>query len=413
MNVPDRPALDFAETLSSLDSGQVWQYERSPRESLSEIAHAAYRALQSPVDFPPLEAAIVPGDRVALAIDPNAPSIVEIVDGVLRAVSETEAAGVDIVLWDEADDHTVSTLQHRVGEEIRVVRHESSDRSSLRYLGADQDADPIYLNRRLVDADLVLPIAVGRPLDTHAACDLTGVYPALADASSRGRQRRGVFARTHSPEEALAHAMEPCWLLGVQMMLCVLTNDEGEVCELVAGTPDAIRKRLTPSRPEQSEFPPEAPLVVASLDGGSQQQSWANAARAIASASRYAAPGGTIVLWTDIDQSPEGCLLELAEDDPVDFDAIESWTPDDESEFPDWDPTNSIAKTFQRAAAEYRLLIHSQLPEDEIESIGMAVINSVEELTRLSQKFEACGVLRAAQFAGTTLDSEPNESLRK
>lgn len=407
VSVPDRPPLNFADTIASLDSGQVWQYERWPRKPLSDLPHATYHALQTPRDFPPMEAAIVPGDRVALAVDPNAPSIVEVVEGVLRALGETEAGDVDIVLWDEADDHTLARLQHEVGQATRVIRHQSSDRSSLRYLGADQDAEPVYLNRRLVDADFVLPIVVGRPHDTRAAHDLTGIFPSFADSASRSRLRRGTFAKNHSAEEAVAHAVEPRWLLGVQMMLCVMINDEGEACEVVAGTPDAIHKELSPSRPAGSEYPPASKLVVASLDGDTQQQTWTNAARAISAASHYVEPGGTIVLWSDIENSPSGCMLELGADETIDFDAIVDPPREDESDFPAWDPSNAVARTIQRVAAEYRILVHSRLSEEEIESMGLAVIHDNEELARLSKKYESCGVLRAAQFAGTTLDSEP------
>lgn len=402
-----RSVLDFSEALAALDSSQIVQYERSARGKAPDVAHAAYAALQAPLDFPPLESAIVPGDRVALAVDPNAPSIVEIIDGVLRALSETSASQVEVVVGDEADDQTLAAMQHELGERTRVVRHQSSDRSSLRYLGADQAADPVYLNLRLVDADLVLPIAVGRPLDAHAACDLTGIFPAFADSTARARQRRGTFAKTHTRDQTLAHAMEPCWWLGVQMMLCVMANDQGQVCEVVAGTPDAIGKQLAPARPEDSEFPPSAPLVVASLDGDRQQQTWANAARALAAASHYVTPGGTIVLWSNIEHSPSGCLLELGQVDPTDFDARPDAPPLDENDFPEWDPTNGVARVIQRIAADHRVLIHSRVDDESIESMGLAVLSNTSELTKLTREFETCGVLRAAQFAGTTLDAEP------
>ncbi|MEM8667746.1 MAG: lactate racemase domain-containing protein [Planctomycetota bacterium] len=404
MSASNQPALDFSASLAAIRSEQVLQYERSGRETVTDLAHATYLALQKPLDFPPMDAAIVPDDRVGLAIDPNAPGLAEIVRGILRAVSETAAHDTAVVLWDEASDQTMADVQHEVGEQTRVVRHESSDRASLRYMGADQDADPVYLNRRLVDADFVLPVAVGRPQDTRVAHDLTGIFPFFADSASRDRHRRGSFGEKHSIEESQKHANEPSWWLGVQMMLCVIMNDHGHVCDVVAGTPEAIGKRIAPGRTDDSEFPPSASMVVASLDGGAQQQTWTNAARALAAATRYTQPGGTIVLWTDIQETPGGFLLALGDDQPVDFDAMPIVRTDEENEFPDWDATNGIAKVIQRVAADHRVLIHSGLSDEAIESIGLAAIGSEEELSRLTADFPACGILRAAQFAGRTIE---------
>jgi hypothetical protein len=149
------------------------------------------------------------------------------------------------------------------------------------------------------------------------------------------------------------------------------------------------------------EFPPAAPLVIASLDGDGQQQSWCNAARAIAAASRYAQPGATIVLWSAIEEPPTSRLLNLTDLEPT---PVDENLPEDD-DFPVWDGSTESARTLARVASEHRLLIHSRLDEETIESMGLASIESPKELARLSGSFESCGVLRAAQFAGTTIDT--------
>jgi hypothetical protein len=158
---------------------------------------------------------------------------------------------------------------------------------------------------------------------------------------------------------------------------------------------------LTPSRRLPDQFPPAAPLLIASLDGNAQQQSWCNAARATAAASRYVQAGGTIVLWSAIDDPPSGRLLDLADGKNA---AHEEIGPA-EDDFPAWDESMESAQTMARIATEHRLLIHSRLDEETIESMGLASVQSPRELSRLSRSFESCGVLRAAQFAGTTIDT--------
>jgi hypothetical protein len=390
--------IDFADTIGVLASGQVWEYEAGAPGVCPDVAKQTFEALQRPFDFPSVEASIVAEDRVALAVDPNIPGILEVIQGTINALERTAAGAIDIVVGDEAQDETVDAIENLVGDAIDVVRHHSSDRESVRYLGASELADPIYLNRRIVDADFVLPIVAGRPLDISSAHDLTGVFPAFADSASKRRHREQVCQS--QPQGESANPQEACWLLGVQIMISVTANSNGEVAQVIAGTTDAVRKQLTPLRRMPDEFPPSAALVIASLDGSAQQQSWWNAARAVAAASRYVDSGGTIVLWSAIDDPPSGRLLSL--DDERALQAEEDLQEGED--FPIWDESTGPAQTLARIASEHRVLIHSRLEDQTIESMGLGSVSSREQLAQLSQSYESCGVLRAAQFAGTTFD---------
>src|SRR6056297_1813179 len=117
------PHVDIASLLDKLETNEVVQYSRATQGKVNKIAETAFAALESPWEFPPLSAAIVPGDRVALAIDPNVPEVIEVLRGVLKALAKIETGGIEIVLWDEATDQTVAAIQREVGEAIHVVRH--------------------------------------------------------------------------------------------------------------------------------------------------------------------------------------------------------------------------------------------------------------------------------------------------
>ncbi len=178
-------AFQFPESVGRQVGDRVWYYDDVADRRLSDVAAATMAALQRPDDFPPLARAIVPGDRVVLAVDPNVPAIVDVICGVVAAIGQTDAAGIDVVLWDEASDATVEAIRAEVAPQSRVVRHASADRRQLSYLAADENADPIYLNRLLVDADFVLPIMAARFTDLRRPADRTGVYPWLADSAAR------------------------------------------------------------------------------------------------------------------------------------------------------------------------------------------------------------------------------------
>ena len=215
--------IDFADSIGVLAGVQLWEYETGAVGGCPDVSKQTFDALQRPSDFPTLGAAIVSGDRVALAVDPNIPGIEHVIRGTLKALEKTSAGEIDIVIGDEAQDETVEAIREEVADAIGVVRHHSADRESVRYLGANENADPIYLNRRLVDADFVLPIVAGRPLDTSQSCDLSGVFPAFADSASKRRYRQQIACSTQ-PRGASENPQEACWLLGVQIMISVASS---------------------------------------------------------------------------------------------------------------------------------------------------------------------------------------------
>ena len=388
--------VDFDKTFGVLGSDRVWEWEGGRDGEFEDAAEATYRALMDPIDFPPISQAIVSGDRVAVALDPNLPSLFDVVRGILRAIGQTEAESIEIVLTDEACDETLEQLGRVAGGKARLSIHDCTDRSSLRYLAADQAADPIYLNRVLVDADFVLPVASGRPLDLSGRHDVTGVYPSFTDSNSRHR------ALHHSPIDdrgvAAAEATNVPWLLGVQLTLCVTSGRQGRANRIVAGTAEAMARQLTPTDRLPDKYPPSAALVVAALDGDRQQQTWCNAARAALAASRYANRGGTIVIWSELTEPIQAAGLPSV----AARIAVES-AEADSGDFQGWDEQAYSLQTLLQIASEFRLLIHSSIDAETLELLGFSPIETPEQLGKLSQEFESCGVLRAAQFAGRTI----------
>jgi hypothetical protein len=170
------------------------------------------------------------------------------------------------------------------------------------------------------------------------------------------------------------------------------------VADVVAGTVDSIRKRLQETRYVSQRRSPTS-LVVASLDGDHQQQTWQNVARAAAAAARVSESGGTIVLWTRLSDAPSGHLLSLTEPSVVLPSGSQMLTED---EFPSWDPMLAPAETLRSLIQDYRVLLRSELTPEQTESIGIGHIESSEELSKLTRSFSACKILRAASFCGST-----------
>ena len=74
------------------------------------------------------------------------------------------------------------------GEEIALVTHDPSDRQGLAYLAATERGDPIFLNRLLTDADVVLPVGCMQAETTPGYFGLQGgIFPTYADAKTQAR----------------------------------------------------------------------------------------------------------------------------------------------------------------------------------------------------------------------------------
>ena len=69
-------------------------------------AEAIKRALAEPLDFPPLAAGMVPGDRVAIAVDDAMPCVAEVVRGAVESLQEAgvEPQAISIVTTDATTD---------------------------------------------------------------------------------------------------------------------------------------------------------------------------------------------------------------------------------------------------------------------------------------------------------------------
>ncbi len=197
-------------------------------------------------------------------------------------------------------------------------------------------------------------------------------------------------------------AEEVPWLLGVQLILSVTANSDGLAGEIHAGTIEAIAKRITPTLRRPDPVPPPASLVVASLDGDQQQQTWENAVRAADAAIAYAEPEATIVIWSSVDEPPDGALLRLDDGPESDsFHTDQDSEPIGESDdFPPWDRFADLADRLHKVTQQHRVLLYSRLDPESVEPLGLGVIESAGELANLSRNFDSCGVLRAASFAG-------------
>lgn len=436
----------------------IWTAPSGMNAELAGRATAA--ALASPLDFPPLAQAIVPGDKVAIALAagvPQAPAILAATIEYLSAAGITPSQ-ITIVLPAHApfavdkgdlrfdfnpapspaeeassDGPTADDIRELTPERrppstaVRVIHHDPSSPASLEFLAADDQGAPLYLNRTLLDADFVIPIGVARPAARRDQARFEScLYPAFADAQaqarwgaaredvpppSRKKNRQRSPAKTHPRAPAAAAVQtEPCdwsvqaehmaWLLGAAFAIEVVPAGNGEALAILAGAAESVRRQSVETYRQAwpTHVPAKAELVVAALDGGPDQQTWDNVARAWAAAERLAATEGAIVICSEL-TTPAGEALQrqaLAGDHAVATDSLP------ETNSVDW----AAAEQLSRFPRQTKLFLLSRLNRESVEDLGLAPVDSAEEVARLILRSRSCIILAAAQYALPSIASE-------
>ncbi len=246
---------------------------------LTDPAAAVAAALDRPLDYPPLAKTAMPGDRVALVLDHAAPQAARVAAAVIRTLvsAGVEPDGISI-LRTEADIHSggedpCRLLDATLAERISTVTHDPEDRADLAYLAADDNGQPILLNRLLTDADVVLPIGC---LQNEAATGYFGihtpVFPTFSDQRTLLRFRRLDALGGDGPckRRLRSEVDQTAWLLGVNFTVQWVPAAGDRLLHVVAGQSDAVRRRGRQLYDDAWNWlvPRRASLVVAAIEGG-------------------------------------------------------------------------------------------------------------------------------------------------
>src|SRR5690606_806306 len=122
---------------------------QSPATALEDLETAVEDALAHPVDFPSLQQAILPGDKLVLALDehvPQGPAVVRAVADLLIRWG-SRAGDITVLLPAQSDPE----IWEDNANGLAIVRHHPDKRLDMAYLAATPAGEPLYLNRALCD----------------------------------------------------------------------------------------------------------------------------------------------------------------------------------------------------------------------------------------------------------------------
>lgn len=382
----------------------------APRGGLTtNLPKAVGAALAEPLDYPALARATVPGDKIVLALEQGLPHAGVIAAAIVQYLVEAEVTLKDVtVLRTQADvdgggEDPRSFMPADQAQALSIKIHDPNDRDQLAMLGRAVEDRPVYLNRLIHDADVVVPIGCLRcreSVDYHGV--FGSIFPTFADAKTQQRYRNPGTpdSRAELVAKMQREVEQVGWMLGAQFTVQLVPGTAAGPLRVLAGEVNHLiaegRKQCLAAW--NHVVPQRASLVVAAITGDRSQQTWHNVGRALTAASAVVADDGAIALCTELEEGLGPALQSLvgAESTQDALRRIRKERPDDAI------PAAILAEALTRA----RVYLHSRLDDSLVEDLGTAPIAGNDDVMRLVRRHPSCILLGGAQFIQATVKGE-------
>jgi nickel-dependent lactate racemase len=407
-----RYGLDSLAELELADGALVAQCGVPEGKVVEDPEGTVATALAEPLEFPPLRQATIPGDHVVLALEHALPQAPRIVSAVVEVLLEADVEPDDIVVLRTSADVRAGAedpllrVSEPVRQRIKLLEHDPEDSGSLAYLAATEAGQPIFLNRAITDADVVLPIG---SVQSEAAADYYGVYnpvfPAFSDQQTLRRYRgQAPFPNRRGRRRRFVDEVgEVGWLLGAAFSIQVVPGPGDRILDVLAGEVGCVGRRARQLYNEAWSWsvPRQASLVVAAVEGGPVHQSWHSFGRALEVARPLVEDGGAIAVCSSLAAEPGPALRQLA---------AARWAREALGQIEQHPPEDAVpALQLARAQQRSRVYLLSGLDESLVEELDMVPLAEPCELARLAGRHASCILLSNAPHATVSVREEGSE----
>ena len=263
------------------------------------LAQQFAAALAAPREFPPLALAVVPGDRVTVALDLPGPAALVAATELARVLAGADVAEFTIV--------STAAAPAELPAGVTWEAHDPDDQSRIAYLATTEAGRRVYLNRAITDADLVLPVGLlGFDRTLGYRGPWSALYPGLSDRETQTRYRGMATDAPSTPAEVapgLRESSEVGWLVGCQLHVGVLPAGTSVQGEVIAGLESLVRDQgiAAVDRDWTFEVAERADVVVVGVGGAGGFASIDDLGAALAAAARLVRRGGKIVALARLD----------------------------------------------------------------------------------------------------------------
>jgi nickel-dependent lactate racemase len=338
------------------------------------------QALDSPVDYPKLRESIFPGDRVAILIQNGLPSARETLESLIRVLekSRIETADIlvvvpqamkqvfDLVELSAADPETKTPATWRMKSDSRKPAlsfeiHATDDEQAASYLAANDQGNPVYVNRSLCDSDVVIPLSCLTPNRKQSDC----LYPEFSTEDTRARFRK----KKDTKQQRFAEAELANDSLGLFFSIELICRPGEQVEEIICGNRTQARRiaaeKLMPLWEMEDRDGCDA--AVTTIESAAETATWSNVVRAV-NAAADAVVDGPIIVLTELSERPSAKIKTASGAQ------FEGTVPDSLS---------SKLQHFASILCERPVYLKSKLSQNVVEGLGLGYVESAESAKRI------------------------------
>ena len=375
---------------------------REAPEQLETLESSIRDVLATPLDFPPLEQAVIPGDHIVIALDADTPAADMILAAIWDVLALRDVEPGDVLVLQPRSSQPGATADPRsalpedVAERITWQIHDPDEAEGGQYLATSSSGERVYLAGELIAADLVIPVG---PVAFDSVLGYRGthsvLYPGLSNAESitraLGEGHRELEPADQRPLRQLVDDVG--WLLGVQFCVQVVPAAGSGVAGVWAGCPESVFQaaRVCLEEAWRVELEERSDIVVASIESDAGGHGWSQVGRALAVARNLVTHEGRILLLTDLNETPgDGLKLIRGADAPS-----EALSP-----LKSLAPADLVPATQCVEAADWaRVYLLSQLDSDLVEDLFITPLEHPDEIGRLLELPGQCVIIENAQHA--------------
>lgn len=360
--------------------------------ALNETIH---KSLDTSVHFPAFKEIVFPEDTLAISVGQGVPQVAKVISCILDYIQTSTAVSpndITIVFANEQEALAIHQLEALLDEfllsSLTMEVHNPDISEDLAYLTATAEGDPIRLNKTLVDADVVLPICSNLPdsLFGHAGF-FHDLFPLFTETETilRFRSQQDAASLTRD-------AIEAANMLGVQYLVKVTPANDDEIHDITAGDTYTLQTTV-PAIAKQVWQRPHSPadLCIGSISGPPHHQTWDNFARALSGLAKSTNPGGSIVICSELEGPLPAPIKFLSSNDATDR------LREQLRQQPD--VNIQAAQEILRLKTDYHLYLLSSLDGDDVESIGLAHIESPDQVNNLISSADSITIVGDAHRA--------------
>lgn len=372
---------------------------------LEDLRGAVRAALETPLDFPPLEQAVIPDDRVVLVLDRGVPDAGSLVAEVWQRLAGRGVDPANVTVLQPADQTAgpASDPRHALPKGVResvawqVHEAASEEAGVCHYLATTAAGERIYLSQTLLDADIA--ITIGR-LGFDPLLGVRGTnsvfYPGLSTAEAVKRAHgQGHSELGPDDDRPLRQVVDEIgWLLGTQFTIQVVPAAAGGTGDVLAGSVDSVLRKGREILAERwtVRVPERVDTAVVAVDQDADGHGWRQIAAALAAARRLVSRDGRIVVLSQLAEAPSEGIEQLRRSEaPRDaFRPLRETAP----------PDLLAATQFAEAVDWARVYLLSRLDSDLVEDLFCVPVESADEVARLlAAGDESCVFIGSAQHA--------------